>query len=184
MHRYEDYRTTYMAKKGLGGGPVLNLQIHCLDYLQWLFGSLQSVYSVMGEGKNLEIDVEASVSSLYILQDKTGRDIPVHAASDFYQYPPVHRLKAVGETGYIEADLNLAQTRWVSGDSAIQTISHGDFQRNEMFLEELRDFLRCIKERKAPECDAAQGVISLKMALAARESAKTKQIVTLKGDIQ
>lgn len=40
-HPYEDYRTTYAARRDLGGGVILTL-IHELDYAYWLFGAPRS----------------------------------------------------------------------------------------------------------------------------------------------
>ena len=53
------------------------------------------------------------------------------------------------------------------------------FERNELFLDELRHFLECVETRAKPVVDLNDGMWSLKMALAARESITTGRVVEL-----
>lgn len=179
MHTYEDYSKTYMARKEMGGGPILNLQIHCLDYLQMLFGVPESVYSAAGSNSSLNIDVEDFASSLYSFRRDDGSLFPVYSYTDFLQYPPVHRLKIVGEKGRIEADINRASTRLIVDGETVSENEHKDFIRNDMFIEELKEFFRCVDERKNPAPALEQGIIGLKMALAAKKSAEESRKVIL-----
>lgn len=179
MHTYEDYRQTYMARREMGGGPILTLQIHCLDYLQWLFGAPEAVYAVAGRSGGLETDAEECASSLYTFQRTDGRTFPVYAHTDYYQYPAAHRLKVVGERGRIELDFNRAQTRLIVDGAVIEESVYADFQRNDMFLEELQEFFRCVESREKPESDLGQGVVGLRMALAAKKSAHEERSVLM-----
>ncbi|MBR4207640.1 MAG: Gfo/Idh/MocA family oxidoreductase [Lachnospiraceae bacterium] len=179
MHRYEDYRDTYMARKDMGGGPVLGLQIHALDYLQWLIGEPVSVYSVCGKAGNIDTDVEDLASSLYIFRLSDGREIPVYNHTDFLQFPPVHRFKLVFEKGRVEADLGGACTNIYEGDEPVRHISHEGFARNDMFITELKEFLECVKERRKPDASLEDGIKGLKMAAAAKLSAEEKRIVRI-----
>jgi len=172
MHTYEDYSSTYMARRDMGGGPVLNLQIHCLDYLQWLFGEPESVYTVAGHNTSLNIDVEDYASSLYVFKQSDSTCVPVYAHTDFLQYPPSHTLKVVGEFGRIEADLNRIETKLYRNGYPNEVYSHPDFKRNDMFLRELEDFMDCIKYRRKPCSCIESGIVGLKMALAAKKSAE------------
>ena len=172
MHTYEDYRQTYMARKDMGGGPILNLQIHSLDYLQWLLGMPVSVFTVIPQSSRLEIDVEASASSIYEFQTANGDTIPVYSHTDFYQFPPVHQLKIVGEKGRLEADLNKAVCRLYIEGELQEEKSFDDFVRNDMFITELKELMEHVASRTQPETNLSQGIIGLKMALAAKESAK------------
>lgn len=172
MHTYEDYRQTYMARKDMGGGPILNLQIHSLDYLQWLLGTPVSVFTVIPQSSGLDIDVEASASSLYEFKTDNGDTIPVYSHTDFFQFPPVHILKIVGEKGRIEADLNKANCRlYIEGELKEEKTFEG-FVRNDMFIIELKELMEHVKQRTQPEANLTQGIIGLKMALAAKESSK------------
>lgn len=56
-HPWEDYRAGYSARKELGGGVMLT-QIHDVDLLLWFFGMPSSVVSRVGRLGELGIDVE------------------------------------------------------------------------------------------------------------------------------
>lgn len=179
MHTYEDYSTTYMANKNMGGGPILNLQIHALDYLQWIFGVPESVCSLSGYNGDIKIDVEDHASSLYVVRLNNGSRLPIYSYTDFYQYPPVHFLKIVGENGRIEADFNKAVTKLIYDGTIDSEIAHNDFSRNDMFINELKDFIYCVSERKVPDSNLEEGITGLKMALAAKKSGEENRVVRL-----
>ena len=56
-HPDEDYRNSYSAKKELGGGVSIDL-IHEWDYLTYLFGKPDEIFSILDKVSNLEIDTE------------------------------------------------------------------------------------------------------------------------------
>jgi predicted dehydrogenase len=179
MHTYEDYRQTYMARKEMGGGPVLNLQIHCFDYLQWLLGTPLSVYSVCPKTSALEVDVESSSSSIFEFMTPEGYKLPVYTHTDFFQFPPVHKFKIVGEKGRIEADINKATFRlFIDGELKEEEV-YGNFVRNDMFITEIQDFFKHIQERNQSSSDISQGVVGLRMALAAKQSAEKHMVINL-----
>lgn len=178
MHTYEDYSTTYMARKEMGGGPVLNLQIHDLDYLQWLFGMPESVYATAGKHSSLKIDVEDHAVVSYVTAYR-GNPLTVTSRSDFLQYPPVHTCRVVGEKGRIELDFNRATVTLILEDGKPEVSEYPDFARNDMFLQELQDCLHCIQEDTPEKIPLSEGVKGLKIALAAKESAVRKALVTI-----
>lgn len=179
MHTYEDYRQTYMAKVSMGGGPVLNLQIHDLDLLHYLFGEPISVFSVMTSNSHLEVDVEDGASSIFTFKNSNGDIFPVFTHTDFLQFPPVHYFKIVGEKGRIEVDLNNAFLRLIVDGEIIKEINYEKFQRNDMFIDEMKDFISCVQKKKKPNIDLNQGIISLKMAVAAKMSASENSVIIM-----
>ena len=179
MHTYEDYRKTYMARRELGGGPILNLQIHCLDYLQWILGTPVSAYSLAGHSSGLDINVEDHASTLYQFRQSDGTELPVYSHTDFLQYPAVHTLKLVGEKGRIELNLAGAVTKIIIGDGPAVERTYPEFERNDMFIRELKEFMYCVENRIQPESGLLQGITGLKMALAAKKSAEEKRGVLL-----
>ena len=56
-HPWEDYRLSYSARADLGGGVALTLS-HPLDYLRWLMGDAQVLWSFGTKVSDLEISVE------------------------------------------------------------------------------------------------------------------------------
>lgn len=187
MHTYEDYSGTYMARKEMGGGPILNLQIHDLDYLQWLFGMPETLYAAAGKHSGLKIDVEDHAVISYVTEyqsdggsvNQDSYPLTVTSRSDFLQYPPVHTCTVVGEKGRIELDFNRAAVTLFLEDGRPEVSEYSDFARNDMFLQELRDCLRCIEEDTPEEIPLSEGIKGLKIALAAKKAAVKKAAVTL-----
>lgn len=178
MHTYEDYRGTYMAQKKMGGGVIFNQQIHELDYIAWLFGKPTSVYSVNGHLSDLEVDVEDVCSSIYVLE-KDGKRIPVYAHADFLQSPSTRRCKIIGTNGIIEVDLLKPSIDiFVNGKEPISKV-YDTFNRNDMFIDELKEFMNCVANHTQPKTSLDDGVFCLKMALASCESAEGKKPILI-----
>jgi predicted dehydrogenase len=171
-HPYEDYRTMYASRADLGGG-VLVTQIHEFDYLYALFGLPRRVFSVGGKRSTLEIDVEDTASTL---MDYDG--LPVHLQQDYVQRPPSRSCEIVGTRGKAVMDFpTLSLTRWDDAGAVAERASWEGFDRNQLFMDETRHFLECVSARSKPEVDLADGIASLRMALAARESMRTGEVV-------
>jgi predicted dehydrogenase len=177
-HAYEDYRNSYASRADLGGGVVLS-QIHEIDYLAWLFGVPSRVFALGGHLSGLEIDVEDVASSL-LQCDVGGRLIPVELHQDYIQRPGARTLRVVGEKGKILADIEALTV--TTFDEAGQVSSHehlADFKRNQLFIDEVTEFLDCAARRQSPSIPLADGVSSLATALAIKQSLATGQAVTL-----
>lgn len=174
MHRYEDYQDTYMANKSMGGGAILNLQVHDLDCLHWILGQPISVYSVANNHSLLDIDVEDFSVAIYQFKQEQ-RCITASSITDFYQYPPVHTLSIVGTKGRIKVDFNNVTISIFVGDKEIISKQYKDFVRNEMFIRELQDFVSCIENDTEPAIGLDAGITALNMALAQKKSVSTGQ---------
>ena len=178
MHTYEDYKDTYMARKDMGGGVVTNQLVHEMDYLYYLFGKPLTVYAIGGTMGNLGIDVEDNCDALFLMEGKEGSRVSVNVHADFYQSPPSRFVKVVGEKGFIEADLiNAIVTKTVS--DVTEKAAFPGFVRNDMFIEELKLFLSCIEEDGKEGITLEDGIVSLKMAMAVKESMNGGGIVNV-----
>ena len=177
-HPYEDYRESYAARRELGGGVLLT-QIHDFDYLGWLFGWPRSVYCVGGKLSGLEIDVEDTASTLLECEIE-GRGVPIHLHQDYVQRTPVRRCQIVGEEGTIAVDLIRASYS-VRNERGEETDAHifDTFERNQIFVAEMEHFLACLRGGTVSHLTAEEGAKSLRVALAAQESLRTKQVVRL-----
>jgi predicted dehydrogenase len=177
MHIYEDYRMTYMAQSKYGGGVILNQIIHELDYLRWIFGTPSSVYSVGGKLSSMEIDVEDMSESLFMLNNN-GTIIPMRVHADFLQYPPSRYCRVICDNGKAHIDLINNTIEWSIGNDNY-TESFNSFTRNNMFITELNNFFSAVKNRTIPDITIADGIASLKMALAIKDSMKNNIIIPL-----
>jgi predicted dehydrogenase len=176
-HPYEDYRESYAARRDLGGGVILTL-IHELDYAYWLFGVPARLFAVGGHLSNLEIDVDDTASIL--MQCRTReRPLPVHVQMDFVQRPPARSCEVVGDGGKIIVDLVANSLCAYDAAGMAGEELRVDFERNQLFLDELTHFLACVRGEDRPLVPLADGIATLRMALAARESIATGQLVNL-----
>jgi len=177
-HRYEDYREMYAARRDQGGGVILS-QIHELDYLGWIFGWPRSVYALGGHLSNLGIDVE-DTASLLMETVVDGAAIPVHLHLDYLQRPPSRTCTVVGDAGKILLDLRIPSAlRYGAEGEDAERAAFPEFQRNQLFLDEARHFLACVEGREISAVPLSEGMRSLRVALAARESMAGGRVVGL-----
>ncbi|WP_297791919.1 Gfo/Idh/MocA family oxidoreductase [uncultured Marinobacter sp.] len=136
-----DYRKGVSAQKWLGGGALLELS-HELDYLNWLFGNISEVSAVTGSSTILDVDVEDTVDAL--LTNQSG--IVFHLHLDFLQRSPSRSLKVVGEKGTLIWNL-LANEVVLQSSSVTSEVIFSDrnYDRNEMYVEQLRAFVAFAK---------------------------------------
>lgn len=163
MHQYEDYRKTYIVTKSLGGGVVLNQQIHEIDLMLYLFGKPDYVFSSAGKLKNIDSDVEDYADSIYIFDREDNMTITMH--SDFATYPPQRKLRVRAEEGFAEVDFLKASMVFREKGKDIQEIIFDKFQRNDMFLEEMEEFVQAIQNNKHQGVSLTEGIASLDIAL-------------------
>ena len=177
-HPYEDYRQTYASRADLGGGVIVT-QIHEFDYLYALFGVPRRLFALGGHWSHLEIDVEDTASTLMQFQ-VGGRSLPVHLQQDYLQRPPSRGCEIIGDRGKMHMDLTgLSVIRYDCEGKLSETARWENFDRNQLFLDQLRHFLDCMETRRKPVVDLQDGIWSLRMALAARESIAAGRAVEL-----
>jgi predicted dehydrogenase len=186
-HPWEDYRQSYAARADLGGGVIVTLT-HPLDYLRYLLGDVESLWSFNGHISQLEVDIEdVAEIGLKFANDAVGG---VHV--NYFQRPPVHRLEIVGMNGTL---------RWDNADGILHFYkspapfgSYSDnppapviesffppegFERNQLFVAQTRHFIEIIRGEKEPICSLEDGVQALRLALAAYKSQETGRMVKI-----
>ena len=175
-HPWEDYRKSYAARRDLGGGVVLTL-CHPLDYLVWLLGEPDWVQAEVGTYGLPDLDVE-DTAEILLGYDRSGL-ASVHL--DYIQRPPSHSLEIIGTSGLIRwRQAAPAVEIWRSDVKAWEPFHLPEgFERNDMFLEEMRHFLRVVRREEEPVCDLEQGLLSLKIALAAKSSSAAGRRILL-----
>lgn len=175
FHPYEDYRELYASRSDLGGGVVLS-QIHELDYLYWLFGFPRRVFAVGGQLSALEIDVEDVVSTLFEFEIGS-KLIPVQLHQDYLQRPPSRSCKVIGDQGKIILDFADRTLAVHNSDGELASSKSYEFERNQMFIDELKHFFACVEGKEKPVVTLNDGIQSLRMALAIKHSMTTGEVV-------
>lgn len=176
-HPYEDYRTSYAARADLGGG-VLRSYSHEFDYLCWLFGMPHRVFAAGGQLGALEIDVEdTALTTLEV--DVEGRPVVMQTHHSFLQRPASRTCEIVGEAGTIRLDFIASTMAVASTQGVVEQHSFADRPRNQLFVDELTGFLAALAGDRTAIVPAPDAARSLRVALAARQSLATGQVVTL-----
>ena len=181
-HPYEDYRGTHPTQKALGGG-CLRIQTHELDYAMWLFGRPNRVYTVGGHLSNLEVDdVEDSADILLTCQNN-GHILPVHIHLDYLQRPPQRICEVIGDAGKVRYDYYANQVEFDDLATKTKQIFRFDnYERNLMFMDELKHFMACIRGEEMPGVNLHEGILSMKITSAAAESLSSGQSVEILYD--
>jgi predicted dehydrogenase len=166
----------YASKHDLGGGVILS-QIHEMDYLYWLFGLPRSVYALGGHLSWLEIDVEDTADILMNFA-VDGQSVPISLHEDYLQRPGRRTCEVVGDHGKILVNLTTLRVD-VFNDEGKQDedASYAGFQRNQMFMDELKYFLTSLQGNPGPLVSVREAAHSLRMALAAKESLATGKVI-------
>lgn len=175
-HPSEDYRQGYSARSELGGGVILDA-IHELDYIRWLLGDVAEVSAFAGMLSHLEIDTEDVAAIL--LRFASGTIGEVHL--DYVQRAASRGCHLIGEEGTIRWDYGAGETRWYSAATRQwQTASNpAGWESNQMYVEEMRHFLNCVRGEESPMVDVVEGLRVLEVALAAKTAAAQKRVVAL-----
>lgn len=163
FHKYEDYREIYASKKSMGGGVILT-QIHEIDFLIDIFGFPNSVYAIGGKKSQLEIDVEDNVDILM-----SANDTSIFLHMDFLQKNKKREGVIYGENGRIEYDLVNLELQLINEGSS-ESFEWHDFERNEMFLSEMRMFIESSQANRPTSISIEEGAKSIKVADMIKES--------------
>jgi predicted dehydrogenase len=160
-HPWEDYKQGYSARKDLGGGVLLT-QIHPLNYLTYIFGDVNKVQINKIATRSLDIEVD-DIADL-ILSFNNGMTGHIHV--DFLQKPKVHMMKVITSNGRFEWDYHKNILLFVGNDGKEYDFKNENFDRNDMFLEMLRDFIDCITLNRKTNFNLDEAIKELKYLLA------------------
>jgi predicted dehydrogenase len=174
------HRAWFADKELAGGGAVMDHTVHLVDLFRWSFGA--EVVEVYAEMDNLfcrsELDVETAGLILVTLANG------VHASIDCSWSRPTGyprwghlKMEIVGEKGAVVMDA-FAQYVTLYSRGAVRDpswIGYGP-DPNQAMIEE---FVASIRDKRAPCISWNDGYEAMRVALAAYESAGTRQPVTI-----
>lgn len=176
-HPWENYKKSYASRADLGGGVILT-QSHDLDYLFWLFGKAHRVSSFGGQKNTLKISAEDLAEIL--IEFRSGVVASVHM--DYLQYPAKRVLEIIGTKGSILWNMAEKSVELRMFSPSKKTTVHmepKDFERNDMFIAEMRHFIRATCGKEPALVDAEAGRESLRIAIAAKTSMKKHATVKI-----
>jgi predicted dehydrogenase len=168
-HPWEDYRKGYAARSELGGGVTLTLS-HDLDLIYWFFGMPKTVSAVILNTGILGINTDDIASISF-----TSKQCPIiNSRLDFHCSPPQKNFSINGSKGSLNWDFFGNQLQLITNDGKKRIWnSPSGFEKNDMYIAEIKNFLHCIQHNVNPECDGFAGQSVLSMALLAKKAGQT-----------
>ncbi len=158
-HPWEDYKQSYAARKDLGGGPALTLS-HEIDILIWFFGEPIEVKLIKNYDNSLNIETESSVDIIC----KFKKEISGNIHLDYILNPPKRYFEVTGTKGSAIFDYYNNSLLIISKDKE-KRFSLKAFDRNQMFIAEMKSFLNCINKRKKCEIDIEEALKTMKVII-------------------
>ena len=177
-HPWEDYKTRFTGSS-MGGGVSVS-EIHDLDYLYWIFGDIKEVLSITGKFSHLKTRTSDLSSSII----KFRNNIVGQLYLDWFQRPAFRRCKIKGTKGilYWDSDsnevkiFNSKRRKWKSV-LKVKTNYLDYYQKNPMYVDEIKHFLNRVKNRKDTISDLRDGVRTLQISLSMEKASKLKRVV-------
>ena len=177
--RPTDYRQSYSAQAQQGGGIILDA-VHELDLAQAWLGEVESVYCLAARLSDLEIEVEDTAEIL--LRSPKRAAVEIHI--DYLRPERARTYELLGSAGMIRwmargkrPERSVVSCYRMEADSWETHEIESDL--NEMYVGEMRHFLACLSGEEQPVMDAQRGQEILVLALAAKQSADTRQEILL-----
>jgi predicted dehydrogenase len=155
-----DYRSTYSARRELGGGVHLDLT-HELDYIKWLFGAPQEVYAYTSKVSDLEID-----SVDYAHYHLAYKSYNASISLNYYRRKPRRNLEIVLKDQTWEADL--LQNKVVNDNGEV--LFHENENRQLMYERQMQYFLSKVENGQPLMNNLQESVDTLSIALPQRKT--------------
>ncbi len=184
-HPWEDYRQSYAAREDLGGGVIATLT-HPLDYLRYLLGEIEEIAALSGHVSPLELSGVEDVGEIGI-RFQSGAIGAVHV--NYFQRPPSHHLEIVGTRGTLKWDYADGILHFYETPDEFGTIRETpaalihtefapptEFERNHLFLEEMRHFIEVAAGKAEPICTLEDGIRAVELALEAKRTSQIKRV--------
>ncbi|MBT3334093.1 MAG: Gfo/Idh/MocA family oxidoreductase, partial [Rhodospirillaceae bacterium] len=159
----DDYRTGYAADTKTGG--VLFDVIHEFDIANFLLGSARTINACTRNTGLLEISAEDCAD--VVLEHDSGVRSVLHL--DYVTRPGRRRVEVAGSNGLLELDVAGRQLQFYDKNGTVTHDRSWRSSADEDYLEEMKQFMRCITHGEAPRCDGREAMRILCQVLAARQ---------------
>lgn len=122
-----EYTQSYSAKKSEGGGVLLDLS-HELDYLSWIFPSMQILYSYDAKVSDLEIDSD----DLCVVIAKSEQTL-INMSVDYISKQFEQKITIHLQSSSLYADLKSMQLVQVFKDRSVKEYDFSRYEKNYSF---------------------------------------------------
>ena len=138
------YQDSVSAQRKLGGGILLEMS-HELDYIQWIFGNIKKSIGHVYRINDLEMNV-ANHADLIL---KTSKDILINIHLDMLSRYPKRNCTVLCEKGTVIWDYNKNLVKWKVDGFREKKKEFSNNEINEMYFDEMKEFLKMVKYKKA-----------------------------------
>lgn len=165
------------TKSALGGGPVEDLGVYCINAARYLFRA--EPYEVMamsasGEDRRFDEVPEAVSVTLKFPQGRLAAFVCGFGEASFSEY------RVIGTEGMVAMDPAYAWQGDLKQTVTIKGRETGTpFHNRDQVAAELIYFSECIRERKTPEPSGEEGMIDVKIMDAIRQAYTENCVVRL-----
>ena len=176
----------WLGDPAKSGGAVLDLHIHDIDFLSWILGPPNRVFSTGLTTEKGALDTALTI----LIGDVSGEAEASLAMPE--GFPFTNSILVVCEKGSVVFDLNSEHSLIVrpAGQPeeypevpqpvAKSTEAGGNVSSLGGYYNEIAYFLDCLKEDRQPEIiTPEEAAFAVRLCLAARKSAETGEVVTL-----
>lgn len=171
-HPWERYQDFFMASRTLGGGAILD-ESHWLDLMLWFFGMPQKLFAKVEKISNLEIETDDNVDMLVFYEN--GMRVSLHL--DLYARPHEKSIQFVGENGTLIWEPNSIKIgKEMDPEWEMEEFS---YDRNDMFVSVVEEFLKVLSGDTVQSCSIDDGVRTLQIIEAARQSSFSEEVIKL-----
>lgn len=172
------------ARNSNSGGLFSDMSIHDIDLVRWF--TKKEVSRVWAMGKNAaypeldELNELETGAAMMQMEDKTmailvaGRNAAhgYHVETELIGTKGMLRVAAAPEKNLVTV---------FDENGAVRPTSQNFPERfRDAFVNEMKEFISCIKEKRQPEVGAIDGLQSTKVAIACQQSVEANQIVEVK----
>ena len=174
-----DYRNGVSANKYLGGGALLELS-HEIDYLRWIFGSVNWVKAHISKQSGLDIDVEDSANIILGFKSIGVGELTASLNMDFIRHDTTRKCFVIGEKGTLLWDGFLGKVKYFAkGDNDWSTIYSSKPDRDYSYKEEIKAFFSSIESNELPCISGDDGMQVIAIVEAIKQSSNTGSVVYL-----
>lgn len=174
-----DYRKTVSANKNLGGGVLLELS-HEIDYLSWIFGSINWVKSHVSKQSSLDIDVEDSAKIILGFENSNGVELTASLNMDFIRHDNTRKCFVIGEKGTLLWNGISGKVNYFSKETnKWVTLFSSKPNKDYTYEEEIKSFFISIESNEVPFISGEDGANALSIIEAIKKSSKINSIVFL-----
>jgi predicted dehydrogenase len=158
---------TVSVSQQLGGG-VLNELSHELDYMQWIFGTVEPHSALLTHSNRFNMNVEDMADVL--LFNPSG--IPLQLHLDFHQQVPQRFCQLICDQGRIDVDLIKNTITQVSKNGSICLYEKQQSSPNDKYLAMLDDFVAHVEGDPHSCISLAEGGLTVSLIETIKSDAK------------